>query len=43
MTQFGTLPHDLTVKSMQLFAREVMPRLRHIGEEPPAARVHAAE
>jgi alkanesulfonate monooxygenase SsuD/methylene tetrahydromethanopterin reductase-like flavin-dependent oxidoreductase (luciferase family) len=43
MTQFGTLPHDLTVKSMQLFAREVMPRLRHIGEEPAAAQVHAAE
>ena len=43
MTQFGTLPHDLTVKSMELFAREVMPRLRHIGEEQPPARVHAAE
>ena len=42
MTQFGTLPHDLTVKSMELFAREVMPRLRHIGEEQPV-RVHAAE
>ena len=34
MMQFGTLPHDLTVKSMELFARKVMPRLRHIGEEP---------
>jgi alkanesulfonate monooxygenase SsuD/methylene tetrahydromethanopterin reductase-like flavin-dependent oxidoreductase (luciferase family) len=43
MTQFGTLPHDLTVKSMELFAREVMPRLRHIGEELPPVRVHAAE
>ena len=43
MTQFGTLPHDLTVKSMELFAREVMPRLRHIGDEQPPARVHAAE
>ena len=43
MTQFGTLPHDLTVKSMELFAREVMPRLRHIGEEQPPVRVHAAE
>jgi alkanesulfonate monooxygenase SsuD/methylene tetrahydromethanopterin reductase-like flavin-dependent oxidoreductase (luciferase family) len=42
MTQFGTLPHDLTVKSMELFAREVMPRLRRIGEEQPV-RVHAAE
>ena len=43
MTQFGTLPHDLTVKSMELFAREVMPRLRRIGEEQPPVRVHAAE
>jgi alkanesulfonate monooxygenase SsuD/methylene tetrahydromethanopterin reductase-like flavin-dependent oxidoreductase (luciferase family) len=43
MTQFGTLPHDLTVKSMELFAREVMPRLRHIGEDQPPVRVHAAE
>jgi alkanesulfonate monooxygenase SsuD/methylene tetrahydromethanopterin reductase-like flavin-dependent oxidoreductase (luciferase family) len=43
MTQFGTLPHDLTVKSMELFAREVMPRLRHIGEELPPVQVHAAE
>ena len=43
MTQFGTLPHDLTVKSMELFAREVIPRLRHIGEEQPPVRVHAAE
>ena len=43
MTQFGTLPHDLTVKSMELFAREVMPRLRHIGEEQAPAQVHAAE
>jgi alkanesulfonate monooxygenase SsuD/methylene tetrahydromethanopterin reductase-like flavin-dependent oxidoreductase (luciferase family) len=43
MTQFGTLPHDLTVKSMELFAREVMPRLRHIGEDQPPVHVHAAE
>jgi alkanesulfonate monooxygenase SsuD/methylene tetrahydromethanopterin reductase-like flavin-dependent oxidoreductase (luciferase family) len=26
--QVGSLPHDLTMKSMQLFAREVMPALR---------------
>jgi hypothetical protein len=43
MTQFGTLPHDLTVRSMELFARKVMPRLRHIGEEAATAQVHAAE
>src|SRR5262249_32888618 len=43
MTQFGKLPHDLTVRSMQLFAHEVMPRLRHVGEEEAPARVHAAE
>ena len=43
MTQFGTLPDDLTVKSMELFAREVMPRLRHIGEDQPPVHVHAAE
>jgi alkanesulfonate monooxygenase SsuD/methylene tetrahydromethanopterin reductase-like flavin-dependent oxidoreductase (luciferase family) len=36
MMQFGTLPHDLTKRSMELFARKVMPRLRHIGEEAPA-------
>ena len=41
--QFGTLPHDLTKTSMELFARKVMPRLRHIGEDMPAPRVHAAE
>jgi alkanesulfonate monooxygenase SsuD/methylene tetrahydromethanopterin reductase-like flavin-dependent oxidoreductase (luciferase family) len=43
MTQFGTLPHDLTVKSMALFAHKVMPRLRHLGEDMPSVRVHAAE
>ena len=26
--QVGSLPHELTMKSMQLFAREVMPALR---------------
>ncbi len=43
MTQFGTLPHDLTIRSMELFARKVMPRLRHVGEQTTAAQVHAAE
>jgi hypothetical protein len=28
MLQFGTLPADLTKKSTDLFAREVMPALR---------------
>jgi alkanesulfonate monooxygenase SsuD/methylene tetrahydromethanopterin reductase-like flavin-dependent oxidoreductase (luciferase family) len=41
MMQFGTLPHDLTKRSMELFATKVMPRLRHIGEEAPAQKVHA--
>jgi hypothetical protein len=43
MMQFGTLPHDLTKRSMELFATKVMPRLRHIGEDAPAPKVHAAE
>ena len=33
MMQFGTLPHDLTKRSMELFASKVMPRLRHLGED----------
>ena len=37
MLQFGTLPGELTEKSMTLFANEVMPRLRHLGEAPIAA------
>ena len=32
MLQFGTLPADLTHKSMTLFAREVMPHLRPLNE-----------
>jgi alkanesulfonate monooxygenase SsuD/methylene tetrahydromethanopterin reductase-like flavin-dependent oxidoreductase (luciferase family) len=28
LLHFGTLPHDLTVRNMELFAREVMPKLR---------------
>jgi alkanesulfonate monooxygenase SsuD/methylene tetrahydromethanopterin reductase-like flavin-dependent oxidoreductase (luciferase family) len=43
MMQFGTLPHDLTVRSMELFAQKVMPRLRHIAEQAAPAQVHAAE
>jgi alkanesulfonate monooxygenase SsuD/methylene tetrahydromethanopterin reductase-like flavin-dependent oxidoreductase (luciferase family) len=34
--QLGSLPHDLTVKSMTLFAEKVLPRLReHFGGEAP--------
>lgn len=32
MLQFGTLPRELTEKNMRLFAGEVMPRLRPLGE-----------
>ena len=28
LMHFGSLPHDLTVHSMELFSREVMPALR---------------
>ena len=36
LMQFGTLPADLTEKSMRLFAAEVMPKLRPLGEETKA-------
>ena len=36
MLQFGTLPADLTEKSVRMFAAEVMPRLRGLGEQPAA-------
>jgi hypothetical protein len=40
--QFGTLPHDMTKRNMELFARKVMPRLRHVGEDALAkAAAHA--
>jgi alkanesulfonate monooxygenase SsuD/methylene tetrahydromethanopterin reductase-like flavin-dependent oxidoreductase (luciferase family) len=32
MLQFGTLPADLTRRNLELFARKVMPRVRHLGE-----------
>jgi alkanesulfonate monooxygenase SsuD/methylene tetrahydromethanopterin reductase-like flavin-dependent oxidoreductase (luciferase family) len=38
LLQFGSLPHDLTVRNMELFARQVMPHLRPLGQ-PAAARV----
>jgi alkanesulfonate monooxygenase SsuD/methylene tetrahydromethanopterin reductase-like flavin-dependent oxidoreductase (luciferase family) len=37
MLQFGTLPADLTAKSMELFAREVMPALRMSARTAKAA------
>ena len=33
MLQFGTLPADLTEKNLRLFAGEVMPFLRDIGND----------
>jgi alkanesulfonate monooxygenase SsuD/methylene tetrahydromethanopterin reductase-like flavin-dependent oxidoreductase (luciferase family) len=32
LMQFGTLPHDLTLKSTKLFAEHVIPALRQLGE-----------
>jgi hypothetical protein len=32
LLQFGTLPHDLTIKNATLFAEQVMPHLRPLGE-----------
>ena len=31
----GNVPHDLTRKSMTLFAQEVMPKLRHVNADDP--------
>ncbi|MBM3609096.1 MAG: LLM class flavin-dependent oxidoreductase, partial [Alphaproteobacteria bacterium] len=36
MIQFGTLPDPLVKKSTQLFAQEVIPKLRHLGETQTA-------
>jgi alkanesulfonate monooxygenase SsuD/methylene tetrahydromethanopterin reductase-like flavin-dependent oxidoreductase (luciferase family) len=41
MMMFGTLPRDLTKRSMELFAQKVMPRLRHVGETPAPASASA--
>ena len=32
--QFGTLPHELAKKNMKIFGDKVIPRLRHLAEEP---------
>ena len=37
LLQFGTLPHDLTIKNATLFAQQVMPHLRPLGEPKAAA------
>ena len=43
---FGTLPRDLTERSLRLFASEVAPHLRHVNEDTPSsvdqAPTHAA-
>lgn len=38
MIQFGTLPDHLVRKSTELFAREVMPKLRPLGESTSPAK-----
>jgi len=38
MLQVGTLPAELTDKNLRLFAAEVMPYLRDIGIDAPAAK-----
>lgn len=35
MQQAGFLNHERTVRSMTLFAKEVYPRVKHLGVEPP--------
>jgi alkanesulfonate monooxygenase SsuD/methylene tetrahydromethanopterin reductase-like flavin-dependent oxidoreductase (luciferase family) len=39
MLQFATLPPDLTRRNLELFARRVIPRLRHLGEGAVAGSV----
>lgn len=41
LPQFGTLPADLTDKNMRLFASEVMPKLRPLGEATKRGKVAA--
>jgi alkanesulfonate monooxygenase SsuD/methylene tetrahydromethanopterin reductase-like flavin-dependent oxidoreductase (luciferase family) len=38
----GNVPHELTRKSMTLFAQEVMPKLQEVNVDTPAAAAHAA-
>ena len=39
LLQFATLPPDLTRRNLELFARRVIPRLRHLGEGAAAGSV----
>jgi hypothetical protein len=32
LLHFGSLPHDLTMNNMRLFAQDVMPHLRPLGQ-----------
>jgi alkanesulfonate monooxygenase SsuD/methylene tetrahydromethanopterin reductase-like flavin-dependent oxidoreductase (luciferase family) len=41
LLQFGTLPHELTIKNAKMFAEQVMPQLRPLGE--PKVKAKAAE
>lgn len=43
MLQFGTLPAELTEQNLRRFASDVMPKLKHLGEEKELAEVAAAE
>ncbi len=42
MNQAGFLSAEKTRRSMELFAKEVYPAIRHLGEQPAAAREAAA-
>jgi alkanesulfonate monooxygenase SsuD/methylene tetrahydromethanopterin reductase-like flavin-dependent oxidoreductase (luciferase family) len=37
LLQFGTLPHDATMRNIERFARDVIPQLRTRAPEPLAA------
>jgi hypothetical protein len=38
LLHFGSLPHELTVKNMHLFAEDVLPFVRGLGASKPAGR-----
>jgi alkanesulfonate monooxygenase SsuD/methylene tetrahydromethanopterin reductase-like flavin-dependent oxidoreductase (luciferase family) len=41
LLQFGTLPHELTIKNAKMFAEQVMPHLRPLGEAKTKAKAAA--
>ena len=43
MMQFGTLPHDLTMKSTEIFGKEVIPYFRGRPDAMPARAELAAQ